>query len=395
MTAISPFPEFRRVDLISTRIAGTDGVSLEIAKWAKVLERMGLECYYIAGESDRSAERTIIIPEAHFTHPKIVSISQRAFESELRTAELSRDIWHMSLHIRGKLNKATRELDVDGIIVENALTIPMNVPLGVALVQSVLENQIPCLAHHHDFRWERARFLTSAIDDILDYAFPPPLPEIQHVVINSLAGEEFSRRTGLSCKIIPNVMDFDAPPPPPDAYSRAFRREVGLVADDLLVLQPTRVVARKGIEHSIELIRRLGPERAKLVLTDAAGDEGTAYLRRIQEFAAFMGVGLIFASARIAERRGTDSHGRKLFTIADAHAAADLVTYPSEYEVSAMLSWRRSVSRSRFSGTGTPSIAPTSIHAASGRFCSMGFSPRRPSGRFSRSWKTSTSERPW
>lgn len=332
MTSRPPAPELKRIAFVSTRIAGTDGVSLEIEKWARVLERMGMECYYIAGESDRPPERSAIIPEAHFNHPKVLSISRRAFESERRTSKLSNDIWKMSLKIHNKLNDALRRFRIDGIIAENALTIPMNVPLGVAIVQSVLENGIPCLAHHHDFRWERIRFLTSAIDDILSYAFPPALPQIQHVVINSLAGEEFSRRTGLSCRIIPNVMDFESPPPPADAYSRKFRSEIGLRDDDLLVLQPTRVVARKGIEHSIELVKRLNPARAKLVITHAARDEGDAYLTRIQEFAQFMGVSLIFAEDRIAERRGSDGKGRKLFTIADAYAAADLVAYPSEYE---------------------------------------------------------------
>lgn len=28
---------------VSTRIAGTDGVSLEIAKWAEILQRKGIE----------------------------------------------------------------------------------------------------------------------------------------------------------------------------------------------------------------------------------------------------------------------------------------------------------------------------------------------------------------
>jgi glycosyltransferase involved in cell wall biosynthesis len=127
-------------------------------------------------------------------------------------------------------------------------------------------------------------------------------------------------------------MDFDTPPPAPDGYSAQLRPEIGISDNELLVLQPTRVVARKGIEHSIELIKRLDPSRAKLVITHAAGDEGDAYLQRIREFAAFMGVKLIFADDRIAEQRGTDAKGRKLFTVADAYAAADLVAYPSEYE---------------------------------------------------------------
>ena len=38
------------------------------------------------------------------------------------------------------------------------------------------------------------------------------------------------------------------------------------------------------------------------------------------------------ADHRIADERGTDAQGRKLFTIADAYHHADLVAYPSEYE---------------------------------------------------------------
>ena len=91
-------------------------------------------------------------------------------------------------------------------------------------------------------------------------------------------------------------------------------------------------MARKGIEHSIELIKRLDPARAKLVITHAAGDEGGAYPRRVREFAGFMGVDLIFADEHIADQRGTDADGRKLYTIADAYSQADLVAYPSEYE---------------------------------------------------------------
>jgi glycosyltransferase involved in cell wall biosynthesis len=151
-------------------------------------------------------------------------------------------------------------------------------------------------------------------------------------VINSLAGEEFSRRTGLSCRIIPNVMDFANPPPPADDYARQFRSEIGLDDDDLLILQPTRVVARKGIEHSVELARRLAPDRAKLVITHASGDEGDAYALRIREYAELMDVEVIFASAWIADRRGTGPAGRRLFTIHDVYPQADLVAYPSTYE---------------------------------------------------------------
>lgn len=329
-----PLPDdLKRIAFVSTRIAGTDGVSLEIEKWARVLEdRMGLECCYMAGKCDRPADRSRVIPEMHFEHPEILSINQRAFEEERRDRQLTEDIMRMTRLLRDGLHGALEDLEADAMIVENALTIPMNVPLGVALVQEIQESGIGCLAHHHDFRWERERFLVNAIDDVLRYAFPPALPQVQHVVINSLAGEEFSRRTGQSCRIIPNVMNFESPPPEPDDHARRFRGEIGLAGDDFLVLQPTRIVERKGIEHAIELVRRLEMPNAKFVITHASGDEGDAYNERVREFAALLGVELLCVDDRISEDRSPMKDGRPRFTIGDAYSQADLVTYPSEYE---------------------------------------------------------------
>lgn len=325
-------PEISRIGFISTRVAGTDGVSLEIRKWADVIERMGLECFYITGESDRPEERTVLIDEMHFAHPLAESISARAFGHELRPAELTADIMTMARLLREKITEAIEMLDLHVVIAENCLTIPMHLPLGVALVQVLQQQPVACLAHHHDFHWERARFLINCVRDILQYAFPPALPQIQHAVINSVAGEEFSRRTGLSCRIIPNVMDFANPPAPADDYAKSFRQAIGMDDDELLILQPTRVVARKGIEHSIELVRRLDHGKARLVITHASGDEGDAYAARIKDFAELMGVNVTFADRWISDERGTDAEGRPQYTIEDVYPVADLIAYPSEYE---------------------------------------------------------------
>lgn len=322
----------KRIGFISTRIAGSDGVSLEIGKWADVLERMGHRCFYIAGVCDRPEDRSYIIPEAHFRHPVIEAIHGEVFGREIRSPEITQKIHEMIWIIKRKLRAACRELALDLIIPENCVTIPMNIPLGVAIVEHVMETGLPCVAHHHDFFWERERFLVNAVDDYLHVAFPPPLPQMQHVVINTQAAEEFSRRLGLPCRIIPNVMDFDSPPPRPDDYAADFRQAIGVSDDDILILQPTRVVARKGIEHSIELIRDLGDPRCKLVITHSAGDEGTLYSRRVQDYAEMLGVKVIFADHWVYHVRGTSADGRKRYTIGDAYQHADFVTYPSTYE---------------------------------------------------------------
>ena len=324
--------QLKRVGFIATRISGNDGVSLEIGKWAEVLQRMGHTCYYIAGQSDRPDDRSRVIPEAHFTHPVISRINRECFGRETRTPELSEQIHEMTWVIKEKLHTVLKKFELDLIIAENCLTIPMNIPLGLALVETVMETGIFCIAHHHDFVWERERFLVNAVDDYLHAAFPPPLAEMEHVVINSQAGREFSRNTGLPCRIIHNVMDFEHPPLPPDEYSSDFRQTIGLAPDDVFILQPTRMVPRKGIEHSIELVRQLNEGSCKLVISHAAGDEGEAYAERIRDYAQLMGVPIVFADRWINHRRGVGPEGQKQYTIWDAYQHADLVTYPSTYE---------------------------------------------------------------
>jgi hypothetical protein len=65
------------------------------------------------------------------------------------------------------------------------------------------------------------------------------------VVISSSADNQLSLRTGISSTIIPNVMDFKHPPPPPDDYASDVREALAIEPDERLILQPTRVVKRK------------------------------------------------------------------------------------------------------------------------------------------------------
>jgi glycosyltransferase involved in cell wall biosynthesis len=223
----------------------------------------------------------------------------------------------------------TNHLDL--IVIQNALAIPMNLPLGVCLTRLIQELNIATIAHHHDFFWERVRFQVGGMLEFLDTYFPPDLPNIQHVTINSLAQNRLKARRGIASVVVPNVHDFATPPPGLDDYNRGFRETVGLKADDLLILQPTRVIQRKGIELALELVNRLQLPNARLVITHSAGDEGLSYWRWVQHEAACMGVPLSLIDAWIAEERSiTGPH--KQYTLWDAYLHADLVTYPSLYE---------------------------------------------------------------
>ena len=323
--------KIKHIGFISTRIAGTDGVSLEIEKWAKVMESSGLKCFYFAGELDRPPERSYLVPEAHFTHPEIKEINQKCFGVRSRDRSITQKIHELRSKLKDHLYAFVQKFDIHLIVPENALTIPMNIPLGIAISEFIAETNFLTIAHHHDFYWERDRFAINAVSDYLGMAFPPDLPSIRHIVINSFADEQLSLRTGISPRIIPNIMDFENPPPPPDDYTSDVRQAFGIGDDELFVLQPTRVVKRKGIEHAIELVHRLGMN-AKLVISHASGDEGYDYEQRLKEYSDLMKVDTLFVSDIIDEKRGLTEDGRKIYTLEDIYPYADLVTYPSTFE---------------------------------------------------------------
>lgn len=323
--------EKKRIGVISTRLAGTDGVSLETIKWVQILEGLGHECFYFAGELDYPEERSHLAPEAHFFHPEIEALNRDLFDASARSPEVSRKVQQLKDHLKVHLYQFLRRFNLDLIIVENALTLPMNVPLGLALVELIAETDIPTIAHHHDFAWERTRFAITGADDYIRTAFPPILRSIHHVVINSFAARQLALRTGASSMLIPNVMDFESPPPAPGEYAADLREALSIDADELMLLQPTRIVPRKRIEQAINLARRL-ERRCVLVISHASGDEGSEYEAYLRDYARAMGVRVLFAADRIAHDRGRTAEGRKIYSLGDAYHHADLVTYPSVIE---------------------------------------------------------------
>jgi glycosyltransferase involved in cell wall biosynthesis len=323
--------ETRRIGFISFRLAGTDGVSLETAKWAAVLEQAGFQSFFMAGELDTEPERSFLEEKLHFQHPEIKDIYTESFGSTTRSAELTSKIHEMRNYLKSRIYDFTRKFKIDLIIPQNALTIPLNIPLGLALTEFIAETGMPVIAHHHDFFWERKRFLRNCVWDYINMCFPPHLPNIEHVVINSSAKNQLALRTGISSTLIPNVMNFELGPPPQDEYISNVRADLGVGEDELFVLQPTRVVQRKGIEHAIELVARL-ERKAVLVISHASGDEGYEYQTRVREYADMMKIRALFVDDIIKEERGTTEDGRKIYTLEDIYPHADLVTYPSLIE---------------------------------------------------------------
>ncbi|MDF3130503.1 glycosyltransferase family 4 protein [Kiritimatiellaeota bacterium B1221] len=320
------------IGFISTRFSGTDGVSLESAKWAEILWESGHVSHWYAGELDRNPGFSMLVPEAFFGHEENEWINKRIWGQTQRDPEVSQRIHKLAGYLKSTIYEYVEKFSIDILIPENALTIPMHLPLGIAITEFLAETQMPCIAHHHDFSWERIRFSINAVTDYLEFAFPPRLPNIIHTVINQAAQEQLCWRRGVTSILTPNVIDFKNPPPPIDDYAMDVRENLGLAEDDIFILQPTRIVPRKGIEHAIKLVEMLDDPKCKLVISHSAGDEGFEYVNMLHELAHESNVDLRIVADQVDDLRGTTDQGEKIYTLWDLYPHADFVTYPSLYE---------------------------------------------------------------
>jgi len=322
----------KNIGFVSTRFAGTDGVSLESSKWADIFQQNGHRCFWFAGALDRIPDYSVHVPEAHFQHELNQWINERVFGQKGRRQPVTQTIHDLRSVLKLKLHEFIKQFEIDLLVAENVLTIPMHVPLGLALTETIAETQLPTIAHHHDFYWERVRFSVNAVNDYIQMAFPPNLNNIRHVVINSAAQEQLALRTGIASTIIPNVLDFENPPRVSKKRTDIFRRSIGLEPDDRMILQPTRIIQRKGIEFAIELVKELKNSKNKLVISHEAGDEGFEYANWLKEYACEHDVDLRLVSVRITDPWNGNGKNGSQYSLWDVYPYADFITFPSLYE---------------------------------------------------------------
>jgi glycosyltransferase involved in cell wall biosynthesis len=157
---------------------------------------------------------------------------------------------------------------------------------------------------------------------------------------------------------VPNVMDFESGPDR-TGDGRLFRDLAGVSADDLVLLQPTRVIPRKGIEITLDLAAALDDPRVKVIITHRDGDEGHAYGQFLRSKAGELGVDLRNVPVpHVAATPGEPA-------LADAYAAADVVCFPSLYEgfgnaILETFFYRRPIFVNRYSAY-VSDIAPTGV----------------------------------
>ncbi|MFW9997524.1 MAG: hypothetical protein ACFFD4_36120, partial [Candidatus Odinarchaeota archaeon] len=133
----------KNIGFISTRFKGTDGVSLESAKWAQVLWDYRHVSYWFAGQLDRAADISMEVEEAFFDHDEIRWINHSVFGQRTRTQDVAESIHRLRCFLKPKLYEFIDRFNLDILIPQNCLTIPMNIPLGLAMTEGPPRTSIP------------------------------------------------------------------------------------------------------------------------------------------------------------------------------------------------------------------------------------------------------------
>lgn len=263
----------RRVAICSYRLGGSDGVAVEAAKWQRAFVQLGCEVTTVAGEG--RADRIVPGLAAGATRPP-------------DPAEVAEALG-----------------DAELVVVENICSLPLNPAAGAAVAAALGDRRV--ILHHHDLAWQR--------DELAHLPPPPDGPRFLHVAISDLSARQLASR-GIDAVVLRNCFD----PDPPAGRRLLTRQLLGVGEGQLLVLQPTRAIARKQVSAAIELAEALGGVYWLLGgAEDGYGPELTTLLSRAE------------AEVRLGwpatPRGSTDSLG-----IADAYAACDLVAFPSTWE---------------------------------------------------------------
>jgi len=321
-----------RIGIIIGRIGGVDGVALETEKWINILKKLGHEVFIMSGEFESwnmDYEHDYIFPALSFFSAEAEWEQRKAFfEPDNDPNPLIDHVENWSNKIEEAMLQWVKDKKIEVILSENASALPCQLSMGVAIKKLIKNTGLPIVTHDHDFHWERGQRYFSVHPEINQYVddnFPLLLPNVKHAVINTFGVETFKNRFNIDATLVPNVMDFNRVYGVPTPENQFFLRDIGVIEDEIALLQVTRIVRRKGIETAISLIDKLDDKKLKLVITgNNNDDENKEYYNELIDQIHELNLSnqIIFASHKVLDHKD----------LSDVYAHGRAATYFSTYE---------------------------------------------------------------
>ena len=194
-----------RLCVVSFRLGGTDGVSIEAQKWIDAFRALGHDARTVAGEG-------------------VADVVLKGLAMDATSAPT--------------FDELTEALsDCDLVVVENLASLPLNVAARDVLYE-VLHGR-RALFRHHDLAWQRPH--------LAHLEGPRDEARWFHVAINELSRRQLRAR-GIEAVTIMNAFDCA-----PALGRRDDTRRALDVGGQRLVLMPTRALARKNIQGALAL----------------------------------------------------------------------------------------------------------------------------------------------
>jgi hypothetical protein len=345
-----------KIAFLHNALGKTDGVSLEVDKWRTVLEKLGHEVFYIAGNDDN--ERVLCIPELSFYHKQtkkeIENATVRLVDYK-NGIELISDINNSAKIIKEKLYQIIKENNIEIIIPNNLMSVGYHIAALKAIYEFIIETNIKTICHNHDFYFEDSGEVEPTcieVADILEKLAPPNIKNVKNLVINSIAQKALFDKKHIKADIVPNVFDFEMNKWSVDDYNKTFLKDFNIAENDIIFLQATRVMDRKGIELAIDVVDSLNENKSKLIgkklyngkyinenskiillcagIVESFGISSD-YVNKLIKKAETKKVDIRFIGDRVAHSRNM-VNGKKIYSLWDSYVYSDFVTYPSIWE---------------------------------------------------------------
>jgi len=324
------------IAIIHTRLKCLDGVSVEAEKLGKAYVSLNCNIFLIAGKICKKSQiKSLEISEANHLNQKIIKLNDEAYSrdlSDIQKKEITRKFFDYSDIIKPKLKSFILKNKINLLSVENIFSLPVNIPLTIAVFNIINELNLPCIARHHDLYWDMEKYLRCEANfkAIFNRFFLPKQKNIINVVINKAARNSLKKNKGLNSTVVYNKFDFSNVHKIKKDY---LRKRFKIKNDEIIFLQPTKILGRKKIERSIELVslyKKRFDKKCVLIITGSTHLDDR-YGQKLIKYARKLNVKIAY-TYKHPKKKIKDIDSLNILPIGFLYSSSDIITLPSDYE---------------------------------------------------------------